>query len=67
MGREEGFLKCKGCTWSSRGSPGEIVEDLSLHQVHEQDVGGMYMEEVPRRVERGMQQTTEVKLLQSGR
>ena len=31
MGREEGFSKCLGCMWSGRGSPGEIVEDLSLH------------------------------------
>ena len=56
MEREEGFLKCMG--WSGQGSPGEIVEYLSLPQVHEQDVGGMCIEEVSRRVERGMQQTT---------
>ena len=59
MEGDEGFLECMG--WNGHDSPGEIFADLSLGQVNEM----LSLEEAPGRVERGLQQITEVKILGS--
>ena len=62
MEGEGGLLECMG--WSGQGSLGEIIEGVSLRQVNEMFEACAWRKLQELRVEREMQHSTEVKILE---